>query len=67
MPSKDAPPLPVSNPTAPPEHGPTVTFMRSSQARNWRFSAKQIGELRLQGNEAACQRLQDVWAKERVS
>lgn len=66
MPLKNAPPSPVSDPTTPPDHGPVVTFMRSSQARNWSFSAKKIKEMRSQGNEAACKRLQEIWVRERV-
>lgn len=58
---------PTSNPTEPPDHGPTITFMRSSQARHWRYSAEQIRTMRLQSNEAACLRLRKIWEKERVS
>lgn len=44
-----------------------VTYTLSSQARHWRFSAKEIEVLRSQGNEAACKRLAATWVQERVS
>lgn len=41
------------------------TYMLSSQARNWRFSARQIAKMRKDGNEAAQQRLKEIWQRER--
>jgi hypothetical protein len=67
MPTREAPPSPVSDPSKPPDHGPGVTFLRSSQARHWHFSASKIEEMRSQGNEAACKRLREIWSRERVS
>jgi hypothetical protein len=50
-----------------PEHGPVVTFLKSSQAQHWRYNAKQIEEMRRRGNEAASKRLEEAWRRERVS
>ncbi|UZJ51264.1 hypothetical protein CBS101457_000584 [Exobasidium rhododendri] len=44
---------------------PVVTFMRSSQAQHWRFSAQQIEHMRIRGNEAASKRLEQIWQSER--
>ncbi|PWN37363.1 cyclin-like protein [Meira miltonrushii] len=41
------------------------TYMLSSQARNWRFSARQIAKMRKDGNEAAQKRLREIWQRER--
>lgn len=41
------------------------TYMLSSQARNWRFSANQIAKMRKEGNEAAQERLKEIWQRER--
>jgi cyclin H len=54
-----------SAPAYPMSGNPELTYLQTSQARNWRFSAKQMEKMRRQGSETAQQRLRDIWVKER--
>ncbi|PWN54341.1 cyclin-like protein [Violaceomyces palustris] len=54
-----------SNPTTPPDYGPSLAYAQSSQARNWRFSAKQLKRMRDEGNKAARERLIKIWSEEK--
>ncbi|MCO5596176.1 hypothetical protein L7F22_050236 [Adiantum nelumboides] len=55
-----------STPTGPiPFKDVQQTYMLSSQARNWRFSARQIAKMRQDGNETTQKRLREIWQRER--
>ncbi|KAN0064631.1 hypothetical protein ACQY0O_002260 [Thecaphora frezii] len=58
-------PIIPSNPALPPDYGPSFAYAQSSQARNWRFSAKQIAQMRHEGNLAARKRLEKIWNEEK--
>lgn len=48
----------------PPDFGPSSAYAQTSQARNWRYSAKTLARLRYDGNQAARRRLESIWNEE---